>query len=148
MAGGAVVTVMMTQVAPRLVPDTMLPSRPVPLRVIDRAEELTGVQEKPREEKIAALAAHLGYSAVSGAAYGLLGRHVRAAGVTEPVAGAGFGLLVWALSFEGLLPALRVMPRTTQHPPGRWPAPLVGHAVYGIVTAVVAGHLQRHLPRP
>lgn len=146
-AGGAVMTMLMTQIAPRLVPDKLLPSRPVPLRVIDRVEVLTGVQAEPREEKIAALAAHLGYSAVSGAAYGLLGRRVRTRGTSAPGAGAAFGLLVWTLSFEGLLPALRVMPRTTEHPPVRWPAPLAGHAVFGIVTAVVTRGLERRFDR-
>jgi hypothetical protein len=144
-AGGAVMTVLMTQIAPRLVPAKMLPSRPVPLRVIDRAEQLTGTQAEPRKEKIAALAAHLGYSAASGAAYGLLGRRVRTSGTPAPVAGAAFGLLVWAVSFEGLLPAVGVMRRTTVHPPVRWPAPLAGHAVFGVVTAVVADHLESHL---
>jgi uncharacterized membrane protein YagU involved in acid resistance len=126
----------------------MLPARPAPLRVIARAEELTGVQAAERDEKFAALAAHLGYSTVSGAAYGLFGRRVRTVGLPEPVVGAAFGLLVWAVSFEGLLPALHVMPRTTQHPRVRWPAPLVGHAVFGIVTSVVARHLGRRLARP
>jgi uncharacterized membrane protein YagU involved in acid resistance len=145
--GGAVMTVLMTEIAPRLVPDELLPSRPAPLRVIDRAEELTGSQAAPREEKVAALTAHLGYSAASGAAYALLAPSLRSRDVPAPAAGAAFGLLVWAISFEGLLPALGVMPRTTQHPSVRWPAPLAGHAVFGVVTAVVTQGLERRLTR-
>jgi uncharacterized membrane protein YagU involved in acid resistance len=146
-AGGAAMTALMTQVAPRLVPHKLLPSRPAPLRVIDWAEELTGVQAGPDKEKAAALVAHLGYSAAAGAAYGLARRRPRLASLPLPVAGAAFGLLVWVSSFEGLLPALRVMPRTTQRPPARWPAPLVGHAVFGVVTAVVARRVEPHLLR-
>jgi uncharacterized membrane protein YagU involved in acid resistance len=146
-AGGAVMTALMTQVAPRLVPDKLLPSRPAPLRVVDRAEELTGSQAAPHEKKVAALAAHLGYSAASGAAYALLAPRLGSWDVPAPAAGAAFGLLVWAVSFEALLPALGVMLRTTQQPPARWPAPLVGHAVFGIVTAVVTQGLERRLTR-
>jgi hypothetical protein len=51
------------------------------------------------------------------------------------------------VSFEALLPALGVMLRTTQRPPARWPAPLVGQAVFGIVTAVVTQGLERRLTR-
>lgn len=143
--GASVMTLLMTQAAPRLLPRRMLPSRPVPLRVIDRAEELADVQARPGPEKAAALAAHLGYSAASGAAYGLVARRVGTGQVPVPAAGAAFGLLVWAGSFQGLLPALGVMPRTTQHPPERWPAPLVGHAVFGVVTAVISGKLERRV---
>jgi hypothetical protein len=146
-AGVAAMTALMTQVAPRLVPHALLPSRPAPLRVIDRAEELAGVQAGPAKEKVAALAAHLGYSAAAGAAYGLARRRPGLGSLPAPAAGAGFGLLVWAMSFEGLLPALHVMPRTTQDPPVRWPAPLLGHAVFGAVTAAVARRLEPHLVR-
>lgn len=49
------------------------------------------------------------------------------------------------MSFEGLLPALGVMKRTTEHPPKRWPAPMMGHSVFGAVTALVAARLDKRL---
>lgn len=64
-------------------------------------------------------------------------------GVPAPVAGALFGLAVWALSFEGWMPAVGIMRRTTEEPPKKWPAPIMGHVVYGVATALVYDALER-----
>lgn len=144
-AGGTAMTVMMTQVAPRVLPSDVLPDTPAPEKVVQWAEREAGKPDalagKPK--KVAALGAHLGYSAASGAVFGLA-RHALPglSRVPAPVAGVGFGLLVWVASFEGLLPALGVMQPTTAHPPKRWPAPLMGHSIFGAVTALVASRLQ------
>lgn len=139
-------TLLITQVAPRLVPQSMLPSTPAPFRAVRRAEAQSGQRDAlgPEQEKGVALAPHLAYSAVSGAAYALARRHVPplAALPTAP-AGVLFGLRVWAASFQWLLPVLGVMPATTAHPPKRWVASLLGHSVFGLVTALVAGRLRR-----
>lgn len=145
-AGGTAMTVMMTQVGPRVLPRDVLPDTPAPQKVVEWAEREAGEPDalagKPK--KVAALGAHLAYSAATGAGYGLARQAVPALSrVPTPVAGVGFGLLVWAASFEGLLPALGVMPPTTAHPPKRWPAPLMGHSLFGAVTALVAARLQR-----
>lgn len=58
-----------------------------------------------------------------------------------------FGLVVWAATFQGALPALGVMRRTTQHGLERWPAPLMGHSLFGLVTAVVSEEVQQLLTR-
>jgi uncharacterized membrane protein YagU involved in acid resistance len=147
-AGGTAMTVMMTQVGPRVLPSDVLPDTPAPEKVVRWAEREAGQPEalagKPKP--VAALGAHLAYSAATGAAYGLARRAVPGLSrVPAPVAGVGFGLLVWVASFEGLLPALGVMPPTTAHPPKRWPAPLMGHSIFGAVTALVAARLQRTL---
>jgi hypothetical protein len=144
-AGGTAMTVMMTQVGPRLLPNDVLPDTPAPQKVVEWAERQAGEPEalhgKPKTA--AALGAHLAYSATTGAAYGLARSAVPGlARMPAPVAGVGFGLLVWAASFEGLLPALGVMPPTTAHPPKRWPAPLMGHSIFGAVTALLTARLQ------
>jgi uncharacterized membrane protein YagU involved in acid resistance len=147
-AGGTAMTVLMTQVAPRLLPHELLPDTPAPQKVVQWAQEEVGAPQAltGRSKDVAALATHFAYSAASGAMYGL----VRPAlpplrALPTPAAGVLFGLGVWAASFEGLLPALGVMPRTTQHPPRRWPAPMMGHAVFGAVTALVASKLDKRL---
>ncbi len=147
-AGGVAMTVLMTQVAPRVVPKSMLPDPPAPVktvrwaeRQVDRPQALSG-----KSEQAAAMAAHLAYSAVTGAGYGLARSSIRAVrNVPTPAAGALFGLLVWAASFQGLLPALGVMKATTEHPPKRWPAPLMGHTVFGVLTAAIAAKVDRDL---
>jgi uncharacterized membrane protein YagU involved in acid resistance len=146
-AGGTAMTVLMTQVAPRVVPQSMLPSTPAPQRVVRWAERKTGRRDPlgPEQEKGAALAAHLGYSAMSGALYALVRRRSPLAALPAAPAGALFGLGVWAASFQSLLPALGVMPPTTAHPPKRWVAPLLGHSVFGVVTALVAGKVRDRL---
>jgi uncharacterized membrane protein YagU involved in acid resistance len=148
LAGGTAMTVLMTQVAPRVLPRDLLPDTPAPQKVVQWAQDEVGDPQAltGRSKDVTALATHLAYSAGSGGMYGL----VRPAlpplrALPTPAAGALFGLGVWAASFQGLLPALGVMPRTTQHPPKRWPAPMMGHAVFGAVTALVASRLDRRL---
>lgn len=147
-AGGVAMTVMMTKVAPRVVPRSMLPDPPAPEKTVRWAERESGRPDalSGKSEKSAALAAHLAYSAAAGAGYGLARSSFRPLQqVPIPAAGALFGLTVWAVSFEGLLPALGVMERTTQHPPKRWPAPLLGHTMFGVVTAVLTSAID---PKP
>jgi uncharacterized membrane protein YagU involved in acid resistance len=147
-AGGVAMTVLMTQVAPRAVPKGVLPDPPAPVktvrwaeRQVDRPQALSG-----KSEQAAAMASHLAYSAVTGAGYGLARSSIPAVRqVPTPAAGALFGLFVWAASFQGLLPALGVKEATTQHPPKRWPAPLMGHTLFGVVTAAVAAKVDRGL---
>ncbi len=147
-AGGVAMTVLMTQVAPRVIPNSMLPDPPAPVKTVrwterqlDRPQALSG-----NREQTAAMGAHLAYSAVTGAGYGLARSSIPAVRrFPTPAAGALFGLAVWAASFQGLLPALGVMKATTEHPPKRWPAPLIGHTVFGVVTAAVAAKVHRGL---
>jgi uncharacterized membrane protein YagU involved in acid resistance len=148
LAGGTAMTVLMTQVARRLLPHDLLPDTPAPQKVVQWAQDEVGAPQTltGRSKTLTALATHLAYSAASGAAYGLARPALPPLrSVPTPAAGALFGWAVWAASFQGLLPALGVMPRTTQHPPKRWPAPLMGHAVFGAVTAVVASRLDKRL---
>lgn len=147
-AGGTAMTIMMTQVGPRLLPHDVLPTTPAPQKAVQWAQEQVDDPHalRGRSKDVAALVAHLAYSAASGAVFGLARPALpplRA--LPRPAAGVVFGLAVWAVSFQGLLPALGVMKRTTEHPPERWPAPLVGHAVFGAITAMVASKLDERL---
>lgn len=63
------------------------------------------------------------------------------------MAGVVFGLAVWAATFQGALPVLGVMRRNTQHGFERWPAPLMGHSLFGLVTALVSKRVQQRLTR-
>jgi hypothetical protein len=141
-------TLAITQVAPRVAPQGMLPATPAPVKAVRRAEDATGDGDalSGRAEQAAGLAAHAVFSAASGAAYGLArGRLAAAAALPAPVAGVAFGLALWLATFQGALPALGVMRRTTDHQLKRWPAPLAGHSLFGVVCAVVTDQVRRHL---
>lgn len=76
------------------------------------------------------LAAHFGYGAFTGALLALAPRPPTA------LAGAGYGVLVWTVSYLGWIPALRILRPATRHPTGRNAAMIAVHLLWGAVTAV------------
>ena len=80
-------------------------------------------------------AAHLGFGAGSGALYSALVRR------STPLRGMSFGVVVWAASYAGWIPALRLMPAPHRDKPGRVGTILTAHLVYGIAlhAALTAG---------
>ena len=144
-------TLLITQIAPRLAPPAMLPPTPAPIKAVRWAEQSTGQPDalSSDEEKAAGLVGHAVFSVGAGAAYGLArARLAPVAALPAPVAGVVFGLAVWAATFQGALPALGVMRRTTQHGLERWPAPLLGHSLFGLVTAGVTDREGAAAPDP
>jgi hypothetical protein len=135
-AGGAVMAMMMQKIAPKVMPQSMRPDEFIPKKAIQWAERTAGRPDALGDstEMKAAMGAHLGYSALAGAVYGLARPLAR--DLPVPISGAAFGMGVWALSFEGWMPAMGIMERTTDEPPRKWPAPIMGHAIYGVATAL------------
>jgi hypothetical protein len=84
-AGGTAMTVMTTQVGPRVLPHDVLLDTPAPQRMVQWAEREAGEPEalSGLSEMVAGLGAHPGYSAATGAAYGLTRHAVR---LQRPVA--------------------------------------------------------------
>src|SRR5437868_417327 len=74
-----------------------------PRQIAMRAAGAAGVKHRLNEpERLAVtLLSHFGMGTTAGALCGLLGRRLPLPG---PVAGAGFGLAVWAGNYLGLLP--------------------------------------------
>jgi hypothetical protein len=72
---------------------------------------------------------HVVFGIAAGALYGVtIGRRPR----RLPEAwGAGYGLGVWVTSYAGWAPALGLMPPPSRDRPGRQPANVVAHVVYG-----------------
>lgn len=82
-----------------------------------------------RSSRVIATVAHLGYGAVAGAAYGALrGRSIRSA--------VGFGLAVWATSYEFWVPAARVLPPAHRDDRSRAVTIVIAHLIYGFVLGV------------
>lgn len=136
-AGTAVMTMMMKKVSPEVMPEDMRPDEFPPKKVVEWAEEESGHPHALTEsqEQRAAMGAHFAYGSGSGAAYGILRERVFE-GLPAPVAGMMFGVGLWAVGFEGWMPALGVQEATTDRPVKKWPAPIMMHMVYGASTAI------------
>jgi hypothetical protein len=96
LAGGTAMTVLMTQVAARLLPHDLLPDTPAPQKVVQWAQDEVGAPQAltGRPKDVAALVTHFAYSAGSGAIYGLARPALpplRA--LPTPAAGVLFGLV-------------------------------------------------------
>lgn len=145
LAGTAVMTLMMRKIAPAVVPDEMRPDGFAPAKVVTWAEAESGHPHALTEsqEMKAAMVAHFAYGSGSGAVYGLLRSELP--DLPAPLLGAMFGIGLWAIGFEGWMPALGVQERTTEKPPEKWPMPIMGHVVYGATTAVAYESLESAL---
>lgn len=129
-------TLMMRVVAPKVIPQDMQPDEFVPKKVVEWAERRTGHtgELSDQEELKASYPLHFGYGSTMGSVYGQLRGHVP--NLPAPLAGALFGVGVWAFSFEQLLPRLGVMPATTEQPKRKWLPPVMAHVVFGVTTAL------------
>jgi uncharacterized membrane protein YagU involved in acid resistance len=107
-----------------------------PRRITMRAAGKVGLRHKMAEEHrtAATLAAHFGYGAAVGTALGALAPRGRAKAAAT---GAGFGLLVWAVSYLGLMPALDLHPPATRDTLRRNLLMVVAHLVWGATAGVV-----------
>ena len=85
----------------------------------------------------AAVAMHVGFGASIGGAYALLPR------VGPPVLrGVATGLAVYAVSYQGWIPALGILPPATRDRPGRPAVIIAAHVVYGAVLGLVEERLR------
>jgi uncharacterized membrane protein YagU involved in acid resistance len=119
-----------------------LPAReryPLPPRLItENVGEKAGVWDElsEPERKAATLAAHYGYGAAVGAVYGLLAPSLP---LPPALRGVGYGLGVWAVSYLGLLPGMRLFPPATEEPAGRNALMIAAHLVWGWALGAMAG---------
>ena len=111
-----------------------------PRQVTEGLAETAGVNEHLGEdERVAATwASHFAYGAACGALYGALsgGRTSRPA-----LAGAGFGVAVWAGSYLGWLPAAGILSPATEHPARRNALMIAAHLVWGGAAGVILERL-------
>jgi hypothetical protein len=77
--------------------------------------------------------AHFGYGAAAGALYATAERQIPG---NAPAKGSIFGLIVWIVSYLGLLPGLSVLKSATEHPVKRSALMIGAHLVWGILLAV------------
>lgn len=95
--------------------------------------------------------AHHGYGASMGAAYGAFQGPHHTLSPSPVVRGMGFGLVVWAISYCGWLPAFGMDASATREPAPRNALTVVSHLVWGGITGWLTGaasptRAQRHQP--
>ena len=79
------------------------------------------------------LVEHFGFGTTAGAAFGLLTTIIRPNAVT----GVLVGLAVWKASYDGWIPAARIMPPPEEDEEGRVLAMVAAHVVYGLALGVL-----------
>ena len=97
-----------------------------------------GTEKVPQEWwKPVMLAEHFGFGAAAGALFGLLTAIVR----PTTVAGLLAGLAVWKASYDGWIPALRIMPPPEEDEQGRQVAMVLVHVAYGLALGAIVERL-------
>jgi hypothetical protein len=114
------------------------PPRPLPPREIVEAMAVrAGVSRElsERDMQNLALAAHVGYGALTGALFGLMPSFDPA---KSAAAGALFGLGVWTASYLGWLPASGLRQPVKYDPVARTGLLIGGHVVWGAALGLMA----------
>lgn len=117
-------------------------NRPPPKRIVEEALDATGIPHSEPTEAALAVAAHFGFGAAAGGVYTTITPR-RFRGVRS---GICFGLLVWAVSYAGWIPGLRILPPPAKDRPGRQWTMVVAHVVYGAVLGRLARPRRHETP--
>lgn len=83
------------------------------------------------------MGAHFAYGALTGALLALRPQP------PSPATGAAYGVLVWAVSYLGWIPASHILKPATRHPFRRNALLVAVHLIWGAATALVLNELQR-----
>jgi uncharacterized membrane protein YagU involved in acid resistance len=116
-----------------------LPPRPITMRAAHKAGVDVGHDLDERQRTGLTLAAHFGYGTMVGALYGPVAPRGMGAAI---LGGVGYGLLVWAGSYLGLLPALGLLSPATRHPARRNALMIAAHVVWGAALGAVVSQLR------
>jgi uncharacterized membrane protein YagU involved in acid resistance len=142
-AAGAFATVVMSGAmiaAERVGLMRRMPPEEISERAVERVGEHVDRPQEASRQVVDFLApvAHVAFGVAAGALFDVLSRQLRPP-LAPVLQGTLFGIAVWLVSYFGWLPALRLMPPAHRDQPGRQPAMLAAHLVYGAVLGGVAG---------
>lgn len=118
-----------------------LPPREITLQAAEKAGVDTLRDLNESERRAATLVAHYGFGTVAGALYAAPLLAGRGPSPIPAATGAGWGLLVWAGSYLGWLPAANILPPATDQPARRTLLMIGAHLVWGAVLGVAAERL-------
>ena len=108
-----------------------------PDAIAKKAAGAVGVTPTESQADALASALHVGFGATVGAVYAVLPR------VGPPVARAvAVSMAVYAASYQGWVPALRILPPADEDRPARQKTMIAAHLVYGVVLGTVEERLR------
>ena len=116
-----------------------LPPREVTVEMARRAGAEGAVDSESKREASTWLS-HFGYGAATGTLYGGLAPRIPLGPVSG---GVLWGLVVWAGSYLGWLPAAGIRPSSEKQPPRREALMIAAHAVFGAATGLAYEALAR-----
>ena len=113
-----------------------------PYKITIKASKGIGLSRRqgPRERLQLALAAHFGFGTAAGGLYGLLAEIIPLPSV---VAGALYGVIVWAASYLGWLPLTGLYQPPSQESPRRQAVLLAAHLIWGPILGLLFDQLHR-----
>lgn len=117
-----------------------LPPHEIASKTVARTGLSDDVDADGREA--AGWAGHLAFGAIAGALFAGLRALLRPPG-SGVVHGVLFALGVWLVSYQGWIPALRLLPPASRDHPERPAAMVAAHVVYGTVLGAIAGRGSR-----
>ena len=109
---------------------------PPPRKLSRRFLRRWGLGPPPAATTAVTAFSHAGFGAAAALPLPALLRRCR----TTPgriAAGALYGAAVWAVMYQGVLPALNLMPRPARDRPGRPTSMLLAHLIYGATLAAL-----------
>lgn len=122
----------------------LLPRRekyPLPPRLImEEVTERAEVKHHLTENELIGLtvSSHFGYGALFGSLYGLFEQEIP---IHSSLKGAFAGLVLWAGSYLGWLPVMRILRPATHHPWRRNLLMILAHIIWGVTLGEVTGKL-------
>jgi uncharacterized membrane protein YagU involved in acid resistance len=108
-----------------------------PEQITQEIAAQTGIKKylNGSQQQALTIASHFGYGAGTGALYSLLFARLPVHRVAK---GAIWGIIVWAVSYLGWLPAADILPPATEHSKRRNWLMIISHLVWGVSTAYLA----------
>jgi hypothetical protein len=105
-----------------------------PEHITEQTLDAAGVQRDEAEERVATGLAHFAYGTANGAVFALVGPHLPGPRALRGLLFAG-GLLL--ISYEGWVPAARILPPLREQTAGGAWTLVTSHAVYGVVISLI-----------
>ncbi len=107
-------------------------------------QAVTGESPSATEGRMLGSVAHLAFGAAAGSVFGLVHHAIGLRGLLASVgAGLGFANAVYLVSYQGWVPALRILPPATDDDPNRVRTMVAAHWVFGAALGFVTQWLSR-----
>jgi hypothetical protein len=110
---------------------------PPPKKLTDRLLRTLGHSRRAWSSWPLTTLNHVAFGATAGIPFGLASGRLRTT-TGRALAGSVYGALVWSAMYQGLLPALGLMPEPRRDRPGRPSAMIVAHLIYGAALGATA----------